>query len=111
MPLNSFFSSSRSKSTTTWLAVIVLLHVSAAHAQVACKVLQKAELESALAEWAMGGKATELAGATDDSSGIVYDTCHSEIVRPGHGNLQITIVLAKNLPMDAADLLRIGIPA
>jgi hypothetical protein len=91
---------------SAWFAVIVLLHVSAAHAQVACKLLQKAELESALAEWAMGGKATELSGATDDSSGIVYDTCHSEIVRPGHGNLQVTIVLAKSLPMEAVDLLR-----
>src|SRR5678815_5120019 len=87
MPLISFFSISRSKSITAWFAAIVFLHVGAAHAQVSCKLLQKAELESALAEWAKGGKATELAGATDDSSGIAYDTCHSEIVRPGHGNL------------------------
>jgi len=71
-----------------------------------CKLLPAAELESALGPWAAGGKAAKLSGATDNSSGIAFDTCHTEIVRPGQGNLQITITVARNLPMSGADAIR-----
>lgn len=88
------------------LAVLVLLTVRSARAQVACTLLQQAELESVLAEWASGGKATEFSGASDDSTGIGFDTCRSEIVRE-QGNLQIVVVVVTNLPMDGGDAIRV----
>ena len=52
--------SSHSRWTITGLAVLAV--VTPAYAQVACKLLQPAELESALKEWALGGKATPFSG-------------------------------------------------
>ena len=54
----------------------------------------------------MGGKATKFSGATDTSSGMSLDACHSEIVRPGKGNLQITVNVLQNLPMDGGEAIR-----
>ena len=71
-----------------------------------CKLLQPAELESTLKEWAAGGKTAKFSGSTDNSSGIAFDTCSSEIVRPGQGNLQVTVVVVKNLPMSGGDAIR-----
>lgn len=106
MRSQALFSSSYSRLTITGLAVLAFLRVTPAHAQVACKLLQPAELESALKEWALGGKATKFSGSTANSGGIVLDTCRSEIVRPGQGNLQITVVIVKNHPMDGGDAIR-----
>jgi len=89
----------------TALAVVVFLATTPAHAQVSCTLLQPAELESALKEWAAGGKATKFSGAIDSSSGISLDGCSSEIVRPGLGNLQIRVVVTKNLPMSGSDAI------
>jgi hypothetical protein len=83
-----------------------LLAALPARAQASCKLLQPAELESALKEWSAGGKAAAFAGATDSSSGITFDTCHGEIVRPGAGNLQISVVVASKLPMSGGDAIR-----
>ena len=99
-------SSTHSRWTMTGLAALVLLAASPAYAQVSCKLLQPAELESALKEWSAGGKATTFSGASDNSSGIAFDTCHSEIVRPRQGNLQITVVVVTNLPMSGGDAIR-----
>jgi hypothetical protein len=85
----TFYWSCLSRSKAAWFAALVFVTVGPAQAQVTCKLLQSAELESTLKEWASGGKATAFSGATDDSSGISFDTCRSEIVRPGQGNLQI----------------------
>ena len=93
-------------SYSRWLAVLVFAVVTPAHAQVACKLLQPAELESALKEWALGGKATQFSGSPANSGGTAFDICHSEIVRPGQGNLQVTVVIVKNLPMDGGDAIR-----
>ena len=89
------------------LAALAVMAATPADAQVACKLLQPAEVESALKEWAAGGKATKFSGATDNSSGVSLDTCQSEIVRPGQGNLQIAVVVVKNLPMSGDDGLRV----
>lgn len=101
---------SRTGSCVRWtmagFGVLVLLATPSLHAQVSCRLLQPAELESALKEWAAGGKATPFVGSTDSSSGIAFDTCRSEIVRPGLGNLQITVAIVKNLPMSGADAIR-----
>jgi hypothetical protein len=77
-----------------------------ARAQVACKLLQPAEVEAALKEWAAGGKATPFTGATETSGGTVFDICRSDIVRPGRGNLQIVVNVVKNLPMSGDDAIR-----
>jgi len=106
MRLQVLLSSTYSRWTMTGLAALVLLAATPAYAQVSCKLLQPAELESALKEWAAGGKATRFSGSTDNSSGIAFDTCRSEIVRPGQGNLQITVVVVKNLPMSGGDAIR-----
>jgi hypothetical protein len=106
MRSQSLFPSGYSRWTITGLAVLVFLLVTPAHAQVACKLLQPAELELALKEWALGGKATKFSGSTTNSGGIVLDTCRSEIVRP-RGNLQVTVVIVKNHPMDGGDAIRV----
>jgi hypothetical protein len=101
------FSSGTFPWTLTGLAVLVFL-VTPAHAQdssPACKLLQPAELESALKEWALGGKATQFSGSTANSGGTAFDICRSEIVRP-NGNLQVTVLIVKNLPMDGGDAIR-----
>jgi hypothetical protein len=91
--------------TLAGLTVFVFLFAATAHAQVACKLLQPAELESTLKEWASGGKAKEFSGATNDSGGVSMDTCSSEVVRPT-GNLVVTVVVVKNFPMDGGDAIR-----
>lgn len=106
MRLQVSLSGTYSRCTMTGLAALVLLAATPGYAQVSCKLLQPAELESALKEWAAGGTATKSSGTTDNSSGRAYDLCHSEIVRPGQGNLQINVVLVKNLPMSGSDFIR-----
>ncbi len=106
MRSQAFLSSNCSRWTITGLAVLVLLAATPAHAQVSCKLLQPAELESTLKQWAAGGKTAKFSGSTDNSSGIAFDTCRSEIVRPGQGNLQIAVVVVKNLPMSGGDAIR-----
>ena len=105
MHSHALFSSGYSRWAITGLALLIFLVVTPAHAQVACGLLQPAEIESALKEWALGGKATKFSGATDNSCGIAFDTCHTEIVRP-QGNLQVTVVIVKNYPMDGGDAIR-----
>jgi hypothetical protein len=95
--------------TITGLAVLVFLVITPAHAQepsLACKLLQPAELESALKEWALGGKAGKSSGATAVTPNMSLDTCHTEIVRPGHGNLQVNVHIVKNLPEDGGGFIR-----
>ena len=92
--------------TKPGLAVLVLLAATPARSQVSCRLLQPAELESTLKEWAAGGKAAKFSGSTDNSTGVALDACSSEILRPGQGNLQITIVVVKNLPMSGGDAIR-----
>ena len=104
MRSQTLLSSGHSHWTKTGLAVLAFLVVTPAHAQVACKLLQQAELEAALKEWASGGKAKEFSGATDNSSGVSFDTCRSEIVRP-NGNLQVTVIVVKSLPMDGGEAI------
>src|SRR5207248_652489 len=98
--------SSYSRWTITGLAALVFAVVTPAHAQLACKLLQPAELESTLKEWALGGRATPFSGAPANSGSTAFDLCNSEIVRPGHGNLQVRIVIVSNLPMDGGDAIR-----
>jgi hypothetical protein len=105
MGSQSLFSNSYPRWTIGGLAVLVFLLVTPARAQVACKLLQPAELESALKEWASGGKAAQFSGSTANSGGIVLDSCRSEIVRP-RGNLQVTVAIIKNHPMDGGDAIR-----
>jgi len=107
MRLHALLSSTHSRWTMSGFATLVLLVAAPAPAQVSCTLLQPAELESALKERAAGGKATKFSGgSTDSSSGIAFDTCRSEIVRPGQGNLQITVIVVKNLPMSGGDAIR-----
>lgn len=95
------FSSGCSRWAIAGLAVLVFLVVTPARAQTACKLLQPAELESAL----KGGKATKFSGSTAKSSGITTDSCRSEIVRP-QGNLQVTVAIVKDYPMEGVDAIR-----
>jgi hypothetical protein len=99
--------------TLIGVGVLALLPATPLRAQASCKLLQPAELEAALKEWAAGGKATPFAGMTDSSSssGIVLDTCRSEIVRPGKGNLQISVIVVKNLPSSGKEAIRTQIAA
>jgi hypothetical protein len=90
------------------LLILLLLSplVPQAQAQVACKLLQPAELESVLKDWALAGKATKFSGTTYNAGSTAYDLCTSEIVRPGKGNLQIKVVIVNNLSMDGAEAIR-----
>lgn len=109
MRSRTLFSIGYSHWRMTGLAVLVLLVITPAHAQgpsLACKLLQPAELESALGEWALGGKATKFSGDTYSSGGIALDSCNSEIVRTGRGNLQVTVLIVKNHPEDGGDFIR-----
>jgi len=99
------FSNGQSRWTMTGIALLGFLAVTPAQAQVACKLLQPAELEADLKEWASGGKATKFSGATDDSGGMSMDTCSSDIVRPT-GNLVVAVVVVKNAPMDGGEAIR-----
>jgi len=92
--------------TLTAIAVLAFTVVTPLHAQTACKLLQPAELESVLSEWASGGKAKNFSGSAENSGGISTDVCSSEIVRP-NGNLAVTVVVVKNYPMDGGDAIRI----
>jgi hypothetical protein len=92
--------------TTYTLLLLFLFGSLVAQAQVACKLLQPGELESALKEWALGGKATKFSGSAFNAGSTAYDLCTSEIVRPGKGNLQIKVVIVNNLPMDGAEAIR-----
>ena len=91
----------------TGFAVLVFLVTTPAHAQepsvVACKLLQPAEIESAL-----GGKAvTKFSGFTVNEQGIAMDNCSIEIARPGMaGRLTVDILIVKNHPMDGGDFIR-----
>ena len=91
----------------TGFAVLVFLVTTPAHALepsvVACKLLQPAEIESAL-----GGKTTtKFSGFTFNETGRVYDQCSADIARPGQaGRLGVAILIVKNLPMDGGDFIR-----
>ena len=93
----------------TGFAVLVFLVTTPAHAQepsvVACKLLQLAEIESAL-----GGKATtKLSGVSLNERGIAMDICSVGIARPAtDGRLSVTIKIVKNLPMDGGDHIRLN---
>ena len=87
------------------IAVVVFHGAAPAHAQVACTLLQPAEMEAALKEWAPSGKAAKFAPATDTAGGMTTDTCTAEIVRP-NGHLVVTVVVVKNAPMDGGDAIR-----
>jgi hypothetical protein len=91
--------------TLAGLTVFVVPFAAAAHAQVACKLLQPAEVESALQEWAAGGKAREFSGGPSDSGGVSMDACSSDIVR-SHGSLVVTVIVVKNFPMDGGEAIR-----
>src|SRR5262245_11627958 len=71
----------------------------------ACKLLQPAEIESALKEWASGGKAGGSTGESANSGGITMETCHSEIVR-SNGNLVVNVIVVKNHPMNGDDFIK-----
>jgi hypothetical protein len=88
------------------LVALVLFAAATARAQVSCKLLQPDEVESILKEWAGGGKAGRFAGSSDKSGGITLDSCRGDIVRPGRGNLQIQVVVARDLPMSGSDAIR-----
>ena len=92
--------------TTYRLLLLFLFSSLVAQAQVTCKLLQPAELESVLKEWALGGKAAKFSGSTYNAGSTAFDLCTSEIVRPGKGNLQIKVVIVNNLPMDGGDAIR-----
>jgi hypothetical protein len=82
------------------LAVAVALQITPAHAQQpssACKLLQVAEIESAL-----GGTAKK--GPSGASQGGM-DTCSVEM--PGKGGVRVvSILIVKDLPMDAGQAIR-----
>ena len=89
----------------TGLAATIILVVTPAHSQkpsAACKLLEVAEIESAL-----GGKAAKgPSGASDPS--MALDTCSVEIKVPGKGgNRTVGILIVKNLSMDGAEAVRI----
>lgn len=91
----------------TGFAVLVFLVTTPAHAQkpsdVACKLLQPAEIESAL-----DGKAvTKFSGISLNEQGIAQDHCSIGIAKPGMGGtLTVSILILKNHPMDGADFIR-----
>ena len=90
----------------TGFAVLVFLVTTPVHAQqpsdVACELLQPAEIESAL-----GGKTTtKFSGFTLNEKGIVQDACFGGIKRPGQdGMMDVTILILKNHPMDGGDFI------
>ena len=92
--------------TMNGLAVLGLLTITPADAQkpsLACKLLQPAEIESAL-----GGKAVQKSSDIANNGGIAMDICNVEITRQaGTGPLVVTIQILTNLPMDGGDMLRI----
>ena len=84
----------------TGFAVLVFLVTTSAHAQQpsdeACKLLQPAEIESAL-----GGKNLKFSGVTNNVQGMTQNVCIVDIKKPGQtGALVITIHIATNLPYD-----------
>lgn len=87
----------------TGFAAAIVLVVTPAHSQkpsVACKLLQVAEVESAL-----GGKASR--GPFGDSAPGL-DTCSVEIKVPGKGGSRtVSILIIKDLPMDGAQAVRV----
>ena len=92
----------------TGFAVLVFLVTTPAHALepsvVACKLLQPAEIESAL-----GGKAVTKFSGWAVNEPRAYDHCSVEIARPGMaGTLGVTILIVKNLPMDGGDFIRMS---
>ena len=91
----------------TGLAAATFLVVTPAHSQTslaACKLLQVAEIESAL-----GGKAAKSpAGTSYSDPSMALDTCSVEIKVPGRGgNRTVSIQIVKNLPMDGAEAVRV----
>lgn len=91
--------------TMNGLAVLCFLTITPADAQkpaLACKLLQPAEIESAL-----GGKAVQKSSDVANNGGIAMDVCNVEITRQaGTGPLVVTIQILTNLPLDGGDMLR-----
>src|SRR5882724_4620328 len=83
--------------------VVLVLGVSAQAQQPsgACKLLQIGEIESALA----GKASTKLVGASQNVPGMAIDTCSVELAGQT-GVRTATIIVQKDLPMDAGELLR-----
>jgi len=91
---------------TTGLAVLSVASLTPAHAQQAssaCKLLQVAEIESAL-----GGKAsTKPSGESVNSPDTDLDVCSVTISGPGqHVFHTVSIIIAKKLPMDGGEAIR-----
>jgi len=89
---------------TTGLAVLSVASHTPAHAEQAspaCKLLQVAEIESAL-----GGKAsTKPVGASEKALGL--EVCEVTISGPGQGVFHtVRTIIQKNLPMDAGEAIR-----
>lgn len=90
----------------TGLAVLSVASLTPAHAQQAssaCKLLQVAEVESAL-----GGKAsTKPSGESQNTPDMDLDVCSVTISEPGqhvfHG---VSIIVVKKLPMDGGEAIR-----
>ncbi len=93
----------------TGFAVLGFLVTTPAHAQkpsdVACKLLQPVEIESAL-----GGETLKFSGSTINDRGMTINACQVDIKKPGQtGALVITIHIATNLPYDGDYSIRASI--
>jgi hypothetical protein len=91
---------------TTGLAVLSVASLTPAHAEEAssaCKLLQVAEIESAL-----GGKASKKpAGDSQNTPNMDLDVCSVEISGPGpHVFHAVSIIIVKKLPMDGGEAIR-----
>ncbi len=96
-----------SRPATIALAVLVGASLAqAAHAQqpsAACKLLQIAEIESAL-----GAKAsTTLSGSSQSVPGMTLDECGVEIPGPSRNGIHlVSIRIVSDLPLDAGEAIR-----
>ena len=91
---------------TIALAALVVATHAPAHAQqapAACKLLQIAEIESAL-----GGKAsTKLSGSKQSVPGMTLDECGVEVPEPGRKGVHVvSIRIVTDLPLDAGEAIR-----
>jgi hypothetical protein len=90
----------------TALAALALASLTLANAQQpssACKLLQVAEIESALA----GKASTPLSGFSQAVQGMALDQCSIEISAPGpNGFHRVAISIVTDLPMDGGEAIR-----
>lgn len=102
----TIFARVSSRSATIALAALVVASPTLSHAQqpsAACKLLQIAEIESAV-----GAKAsTKLSGSIQSVPGMTLDECGVEIPEPSRKGVHVvSIRIVKDIPLDAGEAIR-----